>query len=146
MKKFIKLFITALTLVVTCSCGEVEWADKNDYMFLGKDSFWVHGYIDGRGYDHYLQMTVTRWIIDGHEYMGVNAYTDPIHSPNCKACKEHRDSIYNETVNTIERYIDTKFDSLATVYGKKTNEVKTLVEKKAKEIKYYWDNPPIDYD
>ena len=146
MKSFIKLFIALLILVVLPSCGEVEWADKDQYMFLGKESFWVHGYIDDRGCDHYLQMTVTRWLIDGHEYMGVNGYTDPTHLPTCKACKKERDSLYNAAVDRVEAYIDQKFDSLVTVYGQKSNEVKALVEKKAKEIKNYWDNPPIEYD
>lgn len=145
MKSFIKLFITALTLVVSVSCGKANWANRDEYLFLGKESFWVHGPDKGR-YEDYNQMTITRWLIDGHEFIGVNGYTDPTHLPSCKTCKKERDSIYNAAVNTIERYIDNKFDSLATVYGKKTNEVKTLVEKKAKEIKYYWDNPPIDYD
>ena len=145
MKNFVKLAIASLVLLVS-SCCEPNWADKDEYMFLGKERFWVHGYVDERGYENYTEMVITRWKIDGHDYMYVNGYTEPIHLPSCKACETRRDSVYNVAVNTIQNYIDKKIDSLATVYGKKTNEVKTLVEKKTREIKHYWDNPPIDYD
>lgn len=95
--KIIVLVSIALTALFV-SCDEnapsgKKFADENDFLFLGHDSFRVRGPIHHGAYT-YRFIYRDKYLIDGHEFYLLNDSGNnligTIHRPNCKACEERR--------------------------------------------------------
>lgn len=137
MKIIFKIIIGILATVgfaVACNClceGPKGFEDPSEYLYLGKRTHKIHGYVDERGYEHTGYVEENVYKIRGH-YYSLSA-DNSIHLADCETCKREREELIKQYVGELGRTLDHKIDSLYSESKKTSDEIKSIVVQNTKK-------------
>ena len=150
MKTILKIIVGILAticVVAACNClceDPKGFEDPMDYLYLGKRTHKIHGYVNEHGYEHTGYVEENVYKIRGHYYSlsGDNS----IHLGDCQGCKDERKAETDRIIEDLHEYIDVKMDALLDtllkVQATDTKQIKALVRQGVRDIK----REMIDYD